>query len=145
MIRTSRSGGEGPRGTRPADSRRPTVLVVDDDPDLRHFLVTWLQETRNYTVLPARDGEEARQWAEREDLNIDLAIIDLILPDAFGSQVGFDQAFARPDIKLIFISGYVLDDEVLAATVKDPNAVFIRKPFELEELERAIDEALEGR
>lgn len=124
------------------DPDRPAVLIVEDDADLRHSLVTWLQNTRNYTVLPARDGEEARQWAQREDLRIDVAVIDLVLPDSFGSQVAFDQTFARPDIKTIYMSGHVPDDEVLAASVKDPGSVFLQKPFELSELGEAIDDAL---
>lgn len=133
---------EGPHDPRPIDSDRPTILIVEDDADLRHSLTTWLQQTRNYTVLPARDGEEARQWANQRDLRIDVAVIDLVLPDSFGSQVAFDQAFARPDIKTIYMSGHVKDDAVLAASVKDPDAVFLQKPFELEELGGAIDEAL---
>lgn len=124
------------------DPDRPAVLIVEDDADLRHSLVTWLQQTRNYTVLPARDGDEARQWANREDLRIDVAVIDLVLPDSFGSQVAFDQTFARPDIKTIYMSGHVPDDEVLAASVKDPGSVFLQKPFELSELGEAIDDAL---
>lgn len=137
-----------PRGPDPRDPDleydpdRPAVLIVEDDADLRHSLVTWLQQARNYTVLPARDGEEARQWAQREGLRIDVAVIDLVLPDSFGSQVAFDQAFARPDIQTIYMSGHVPDDEVLAASVKDRNAVFLQKPFELSELGKAIDDAL---
>lgn len=124
------------------DPDRPTVLIVEDDADLRHSLVTWLQQTRNYTVLPARDGDEARQWAQREDLRIDVAVIDLVLPDSFGSQVAFDQTFARPDIKTIYMSGHVPQDEVLAASLKGPDSVFLEKPFELSELGNAIDDAL---
>lgn len=134
-------GSEGDDG-REFDPNRPAVLIVEDDADLRHSLVTWLQQARNYTVLPARDGEEARLWAQQEDLRIDVAVIDLVLPDSFGSQVAFDQTFARPDIKTIYMSGHVPDDEVLAASVKDRNSVFLQKPFELAELGKAIDEAL---
>lgn len=142
MSPTPRIPGSDGDGTVDIDPDRPAVLIVEDDADLRHSLVTWLQQTRNYTVLPARDGEEARQWAQREDLRIDVAVIDLVLPDSFGSQVAFDQMFARPDIQTIYMSGHVPDDEVLAASVKDPDSVFLQKPFELSELGKAIDDAL---
>lgn len=142
MNVSTQPDSEGFRKRPPSDPDRPTILIVEDDADLRNSLVTWLRQTGAYSVLPAKDGEEARRWAEQAELRIDVAVIDVVLPDSFGSQVAFDQAFARPEIKTIFISGHVPDDEVLAATVGEPGAVFLQKPFELEALGRAIEEAL---
>ena len=121
---------------------RPTVLVVEDDPDLRRTLVNWLEESRNLVVFPAADGEEARTWIERDDERIDVALIDLVLPDAFGSQIAFDQVLFHPDVRTIFMSGHLPDDSVLAASVKDLSATFLEKPFTLQELGQAIDRAL---
>lgn len=125
-----------------ADAGPATVLVVEDDADLRRSIVTWLEESRKLAVLSAGNGEEARKWVEREDLRIDVALIDLVLPDTFGSQLAFDQLLFHPDVRTILMSGHVPDDSVLAASVKDSAATFLRKPFTLEELGEAIDRAL---
>ena len=124
------------------DARPTTVLVVEDDADLRGTIVAWLEESRKFAVLPAKDGREARSWVDRDDLRIDVALIDLVLPDASGSRLALDHVLFHPEVKTIFMSGHLPNDSVLAATVSDSSAAFLQKPFTLEELDRAIDRAL---
>jgi PAS domain S-box-containing protein len=87
---------------------RETVLLVEDEPEVRQVMQTLL-EKNGYKVIIAVDGEHAiERYIEYED-NIDLMILDVIMPKKNGKEVYDIISRTRDDIKTIFISGYTAD------------------------------------
>jgi CheY-like chemotaxis protein len=113
-----------------------TILVVDDEADVRKFLTAVL-EKRGYNTLTAADGREAFEVVERE--MPDLVILDLQMPEQSGTD--FYRRLAKhkrlQNIPVIVVSG--LAGRHLA--VREPVAVF-DKPIDPEEFGRAVDRAL---
>ena len=80
-----------------------TILVVDDEPELREVVAAALSEA-DYTILTAADGYEAiRLLSERW---IDLIITDVMMPGVDGFQLARQAKLMRPNIHIIYISGY---------------------------------------
>jgi signal transduction histidine kinase/ActR/RegA family two-component response regulator len=141
-----------PRVERPADATdqpaakeqlrgRETVLVVEDDEHVRGLAVDVLR-FGGYTVLEAPHGGEALLLCERHAGPIDLMVSDVIMPHLSGPQL-FDRVRPlRPDMKVVFMSGYT------AGAIQDqralpPGASFIQKPFMPDELTKKVREALD--
>ncbi len=117
---------EMPAEQLPATNSRgsETVLVVEDSEVLRPVIREMLVQ-RGYTVLEARDADEALAVAERSPTPIDLLLTDVVIPDASGSTLAARLRRLRRDLKVIYMSGY--SGESLQETEKD--AVFLEKPF----------------
>jgi signal transduction histidine kinase/response regulator RpfG family c-di-GMP phosphodiesterase len=122
------------------DGKAATILVVDDDADVRELTVHAL-EAMNYRVIEAHNGSIALD-ALRQIRTIDLALIDLVMPGMSGRQLATRIRAADPQRAIVFMTGY--DD--LSGT-DDPFAqeVVIKKPFKLVELAAAIERALTPR
>lgn len=129
---------------RSAPRSSATVLVVEDDEAMRRMLATRL-ERRGFDVYTAGTAQEALTWAEREDLTFDVILLDLVLPDAWGSQVALSQTAFQPGSQCIFMSGFTRDDPVLRACTDLDDVRFLEKPFEMADLFGLIDEALTDR
>lgn len=114
---------------------KKTVLVIDDDETLRELMESMLKRM-GYKVLVAENGKNAIETAESCGEKIDLAILDLFLPDIRGDKVGPKIMKTHPDLKIIVMSGYSLQDtEVLKTDVHG----FIQKPCSYEALSEAMD------
>ncbi|MBR9989252.1 MAG: PAS domain S-box protein, partial [Gemmatimonadetes bacterium] len=104
-----------------------TILLVEDEKNVR-ALAKRILERRGYTVLTAADGSEAIAIVEQDDQQIDLLLTDVIMPGLNGQDVAERVRAMRPDIRVLFMSGYneeaVLRDGVLA-----PGTAFLEKPF----------------
>jgi CheY-like chemotaxis protein len=122
------------------DGKAATILVVDDDPDVRELAVNAL-EAMNYRVIEAHNGSVALD-ALRQIGTIDLALIDLVMPGMNGRQLATRIRAADPQRAIVFMTGY--DD--LSGT-DDPFAqeMVIKKPFKLVELAAAVERALTAR
>ncbi len=116
-----------------------TVLVVDDDPDLRQVLVASL-EALGYGVMEAQDGPTGLSVIERERL--DLAIVDFAMPGMTGAELAKAARTIRPDLPILFASGYADTDAI--HDVAGPGARVLRKPFRVDELQVAVAAALAG-
>ena len=114
------------------------VLVVDDDPDVRHFLGEAL-EALGFTVTEAEDGYAG--LAELERSNPDLMILDFAMPGMNGAEVARRAQAHRPSIRIVFATGYA-DSEALEAVVSGSLPV-LRKPFQIRELEQVLHAALQ--
>lgn len=144
MNRPVASGGDSPSeesakqpgAPGPASDAAIHVLVVDDDEALRNVLTRGLQ-TRGFNVISAGDAEEALRLAATPDVAIDVIVMDLVLPDSWGSQLAMEQSIFHPEAKIIFISGYSQNDVVLQATASR-EIHFLAKPFRVEELAELI-------
>jgi len=119
-----------------------TVLVAEDDQDVRHSMVQVLK-TFGYQTLVAQDGPEALLVDERHDGPIHLLLTDVVMPGASGHQLGRQLSLERPDLKVLYMSGYT-DNAIVHHGVLDPDATLLEKPFSAEGLARKVREVLDG-
>ena len=119
-----------------------TILVIEDEEVVIEVTQTML-ERLGYRVMVARTGKAAVHIAETFDGQIDLALLDIKLPDMEGGKVYPLIMKARPDLKVIVFSGFAIEGparEILDAGAQD----FIQKPFSLATLSEKVKEVLEG-
>ena len=117
----------------PEAERGPaSVLVIDDDPDVRGFMVAALEE-RGFKVRAAADGTAGIQEAAKE--KPDLVILDFIMPGLSGAEVAKRLLIDRGDQAILFVSGY---SETEAVKRIAPDAPLLAKPFRADALEKAV-------
>jgi PAS domain S-box-containing protein len=119
-----------------------TVLLVEDEDAVRRLSARVLR-SRGYTVLEARDGEEAQRLATEHPGHIDLAVTDLVMPRMSGRQLADVLATVRPRLRILFMSGYT-DEAVLRQGVHESSVDFLQKPFGPSELARKVREVLDA-
>jgi two-component system cell cycle sensor histidine kinase/response regulator CckA len=124
--------GASPRG-------RETVLLVEDDEDVREFLSVFLAQL-GYRVLEAGDGLAALELALACAEPIHLVLSDVVMPRLNGIELARRMVAARPGTKVLLLSGYPGD----AADVASAPARLLRKPFERDQLARAVRDILDG-
>lgn len=95
-----------------------TILVVDDDPDVRDYAVAVL-ENRGYRVLSAEDGLDALSVLKRER-SIDLLFTDVVMPRLNGFELAARAREAAPLLKVLFTSGYATDLSAADRLLKKP-------------------------
>ena len=117
------------------------MLVVDDDDGLREYLQA-LASSRGFHVYAAPSGEEAIETLERS--RPDLVTLDLVLPGMDGLETLKKLKERLPEVPVIMLSGHGQARSIVEA-MKLGAADFLRKPFEVEELEVAFQKALEKR
>ena len=116
-----------------------SVLVIDDDPDVRAFIVATLEE-QGYRVHEASDGREGLAALGRA--NPDLVILDFIMPGLSGAEVAGRILGKHPQLPILFVSGY---SETEAVKRVAPHAPLLAKPFRAEALDKAVRGALAER
>jgi PAS domain S-box-containing protein len=112
-----------------------TLLVVEDEPVVRSVIVDMLRD-EGYRVLEAVDGPSGLRVL-RETPNIDLLVTDIGLPGMNGRQLADQAREARPDLKILFITGYS-ESVVMAKGFLLPGMEMITKPFDLDHFLRRI-------
>ena len=114
---------------------RPLVLVVEDDTTVLGFIVRTLKRG-GFRCLTAESAEEALQVSNSSEEPFRLMVLDIMLPDSWGTRLMQDVRSQHPDVAIILTSGFTGDDPVLAAGVeaRDPDIPFLKKPFTPEEL-----------
>ena len=117
-----------------------TVLLVEDDVRVLELTTASLREL-GYTVLVAGGAKDALAQLER-DVEIDLLLTDIVMPDMNGRKLADAAEKLRPGLKVIFMTGFT-KNAVVHNGVLDPGVNFLAKPFTLEELSAKIREALE--
>jgi CheY-like chemotaxis protein len=124
---------------------RETILVAEDQPDLRWMICQFLQEL-GYSVLEAKDGGDAVALAEQYKGTIDVLLTDVVMPHIRGSEVARRLAATRPEMKVIFMSGYTEGEfSTVPNENLEPGTTLLQKPFELDSLALKIREALQAR
>ena len=113
-----------------------SVLVIDDDPDVRGFMVASLEE-QGYRVRQASAGEEGLRELAREPA--DLVILDFIMPGMSGAEVAGRILADEPNQPILFVSGYSETDAVKRTA---PDAPLLAKPFRADALDKAVRAAL---
>lgn len=117
-----------------------TILVAEDDEDLRE-LVTEFLESRGYRVLSGTDGRDALRIVLEDTGSIDLLLTDVMMPSMAGPELATRLLREWPDLRVLFMSGYI-GESARPAGVFGPNAVLLRKPFSLDALARIVRERL---
>ncbi|RML73292.1 PAS protein [Pseudomonas syringae pv. syringae] len=119
-----------------------TILVVDDEPAVR-LLIVELLEDLGYIVLQAERGADALTILQSK-VAIDLLITDVGLPGGMnGRQVADAARDVRPDLKILFVTGYA-ENAALAHDTLEPGMHVLPKPFAIAELIGRVTELLEG-
>src|SRR5438552_3941148 len=127
--------------TTPSLRGSETILLVEDQEEVRR-LVRRVLEARGYTVLVAASGAEALQVAATHAGPIQLLVTDVIMPAMSGREVGLLVAAARPEAKVLYLSGYA-DESIVHHGVLEPGIAFLQKPFTAEGLARKVREVLD--
>ncbi|MBC8418015.1 MAG: response regulator [Desulfobacterales bacterium] len=120
-----------------------TILVIEDE-DVVIEVTQAMLERLGYRVMVAKTGKAAIHIAETFDGQIDLALLDIKLPDIEGGKVYPLIMKARPGLKVIVFSGYAIEgpaQKILDAGAQD----FIQKPFSLATLSEKLKKVLEGK
>ena len=121
----------------------PAALVIDDEPSVRRTIRNAL-EPRVCTVLEAADGETGLQMIDRGTPPIDVALIDLMLPNQNGLEVIDTLSHSHPELPLLCITGFgATATELLESTLRDYCVPVLLKPFRSEELAQAVRVLLE--
>jgi len=119
-----------------------TILVVEDEPNLREIARIFL-ENYGYRVLEAVDVEESLQIAKTFADPIHLLLTDVIMPGMSGRQLASEILTARPEMKVVYMSGYT-DDVLAHHEVLKPGVTLLQKPFNNVQLARKIRSILDG-
>jgi two-component system cell cycle sensor histidine kinase/response regulator CckA len=119
------------------------VLLVEDEAPVRSFAARALR-LRGYTVLEAGSGEEALEFIADPAQRIDLLVSDVVMPGIDGPTWVRQAREQRPGVKVIFVSGYA-EDVFRSDGGAVEDAIFVPKPFSLNELTQKVKDALAGR
>ena len=117
------------------------VLVIDDDPGVRDYMEA-IVSRQGYEVMAVGDGEQALQ--SLESAQPDLVTLDVVLPGMDGLQTLSELKKRLPDVPVVMLSGHGQARNIVEA-MRLGASDFLRKPFEVEELELAFQKALEKR
>jgi PAS domain S-box-containing protein len=112
-----------------------TVLVVEDEPVVRSVILEMLAD-QGYRTIEAADGPAGLRLL-RDNKQIDLLITDVGLPGMNGRQLADQARETRPDLKILFITGYA-ESVAIADGFLQPGMEMITKPFDLDNLSRRI-------
>jgi two-component system, cell cycle sensor histidine kinase and response regulator CckA len=120
-----------------------TLLLVDDEEAIL-AVSSEILNTLGYKVLPAKSGKEAVDMYNLHKEEIDLVILDMIMPDISGGETFAFLKMINPRIKAILSSGYSLNDQAEGIMQQGCHA-FIQKPFTIQNLSQKVREVLDGK
>jgi len=136
------NAARGNKVEEPAPGGTETILVAEDNAMLRKLTQTLL-ERAGYTVLTATDGQEAlRLFEERAD-DVDLALLDVVMPKLSGRAVFERIQQRRPQTRVLFSSGYSMN-AIHTNFILDEGLELIQKPYQSEALLRKIRQMLDA-
>jgi len=119
-----------------------TVLLVEDEEIVRSFAHEVLTQN-GYTVLVARHGHEALAISEQHTGPISLMVTDVVMPGMSGKELAVRFAPIRPDMRVLYISGYPEEAGIRPAALDNATA-YLQKPFTPDVLTRKVREVLDG-
>ena len=141
MRSSSDSAPEEPRTDQPlspSESGKKTILFVEDEDSLRTVISDFLAES-GYHMLTATNGRDALAIATAHEGVIDLLLTDVIMPQMSGPELARKIRAMRPQMKVIFISGY--SETILEPfDVNDSGIALLQKPFTIRVLFAKLQE-----
>jgi CheY-like chemotaxis protein len=120
-----------------------TIMVVEDEAALRE-LTRVLLEDAGYTVLESSGTEDALETAKDMQRKIDLLLTDIVMPRLDGRELANQMVSLRPDLKVLYMSGYT-DDIIVHRGVLTQGAVLVQKPFTKRTLLQKVRETLDSK
>jgi PAS domain S-box-containing protein len=133
------AAADGEESESPITATPATVLIVDDDADVRQFLVETLQ-TFGYHVLEAEDGYAGLSVLAK--CSPDLVIVDYAMPGLTGAEMARELRLKWPKLPILFASGYA--ETAAIEEVLDENTSVLRKPFEISRLHAITSKMLQA-
>jgi CheY-like chemotaxis protein len=131
-----------PSGKKPRGGTE-NILILEDDISVRHMSVRMLRGL-GYQVIEAANSEDAQRWLRQNGGGkVDLLLTDLVMPQMSGRRFADSLRAAHPNIKVLFISGY-LEESLQPSDRCEPGMFFLPKPFDSEQLATKVREALDG-
>jgi two-component system, cell cycle sensor histidine kinase and response regulator CckA len=117
-----------------------TILLVEDDEQVR-VVARGILRRSSYTVLEAPGAGEALLVVEEYKARISLLVTDVVMPRMSGPELAARVRASRPDIKVLFMSGYT-DEAIIQHGIRDSGVIFLQKPITPETLAAKVREAL---
>lgn len=142
VVPDSTHGTEEPTATGLAPRGTETVLLVEDEDAVRGLAKVVL-ELQGYTVLEAATGEQARALAAACDRPIHLLVTDVVMPNLGGRDLAAALRATRPELPVLFVSGYT-DDALVRHGLEVSELAFLQKPFTPLSLARKVREVLDA-
>ena len=133
---------EAPPADKVAPRGEETILVVEDEESLRSVTQEFLSN-KGYSVIVAEDFQKALEATENNSTHIDLLMTDVVLPGSSGPKLADHLATRRPDMKVLFVSGYTAD-ALVHGDLHRADFAFLSKPFSLNTLARKIRTILDS-
>ncbi len=116
-----------------------SILVVDDQQGVRQLVMRVLTH-QGYTPIEAEGGERAVELCDGAD-SISMAIIDLTMPDMDGITLANKLREIRPQLPIVLMSGFDMDDVLASRPPINPAPSYLEKPFKIELLIQALETA----
>lgn len=117
------------------------ILLIEDEDSVRKFTAKALTR-KGLNVIEASIGSEALEIIRKKNQHIDLIITDVIMPEVSGPEIVKEALIHRPNIKVIFISGYAEDAFLKSDEINIEDFHFLPKPFTLNELGNKVHNVL---
>jgi PAS domain S-box-containing protein len=133
---------EAPAPPDPARRTGERVLLVEDEAPVRD-VAREILTSRGYTVLEARDVDDALRIARADGPRIDLLLTDVVMPTMSGRTLAGHVQRAHPETRVLYMSGYT-EDATARHRLVDPDIAFLPKPFTPPELVRAVRAILDA-
>jgi signal transduction histidine kinase len=130
-------------GQQPLQGGSETILVVDDEAPIRQYLDAFLT-TLGYKVILAHDGQVAVELFHKHLHNVDLVLMDLIMPNKNGSEAAREIRNLKDNVKIVFTSGYPYD-LIHERNLLEDGAHILMKPLTPTDLAGMLRTVLEGR
>jgi two-component system cell cycle sensor histidine kinase/response regulator CckA len=119
-----------------------TILLVEDEPSVRTLVRDELRKL-GYRVVEAKNGVEACLLATQQAASLQLLLTDVVMPGMGGRELAQHLSVIKPDLRTLFISGY-MDDVGIMAGQEEGTSSFLQKPFTPEVLARAVRNLLDA-
>ena len=145
LLARSAGSAEAPvsmvRESEPFGTASETILVVEDDDDVRAYTVATLREL-GYRVVEAHNGESALALLDKQEQPIRLLITDVVMPKMSGSELAAVARARQPDLRILYTSGYPRD-AIMRDGRLDAGVDLLAKPFTLRTLAARVREIID--
>jgi PAS domain S-box-containing protein len=140
-------GSDGPRADpppaeAPPQADREVVLLVEDEYGVRKLVRKMLAQ-QGYRVIEAASGEEALRLCERHSGSIHVLLSDVVMPNMSGRELADRLCAVRPDLKVLYMTGYT-EDAIVQHGVLEPGVAVLNKPFLADALAHKLREVLDN-